>query len=314
VLFAASPAPALAQETEDAGLAQRHFERGVELYDREDFEGALASFRSSAELVPSPNSSLYIARCHRGLQQLAAAVEVYEETLREIRVSGDTTGRYAQTAEAAQAEMETLERRVGRLVLTGELPGSASIEIRGRDIPVRWLGLPLPVEPGTILVRVTSPGANWEQSVRVRARQEVELRLEEPSEEMVEPDTGIVTPDEPVDDASGGTPAWAIGGAIGSAAVGAIGWGLAIGFGLAADQRFADLDSQCMGGPCPPELSDTVDEGRTYQTMANVGIVIGSIGTAAAIAFLVAALVGGDDDDEAPIAIDATGGIRFRGL
>lgn len=49
-------APAAAQPEGDAAIyAQRHFERGAELYREARFEEALAAFRRSHGLFPSPN-------------------------------------------------------------------------------------------------------------------------------------------------------------------------------------------------------------------------------------------------------------------
>jgi hypothetical protein len=68
-----------------------------------------------------------------------------------------------------------------------------------------------------------------------------------------------------------------------------------------------------MGGPCPPELAGSVDEGRTYQTIANVGIGLAVVGIAAAAVFLVVGLTSNDGEAEA-LAFDEAGRLRFQGL
>src|SRR5258708_31077752 len=56
--------------------AQAQFQRGKKLYDAGNYEEALSEFRASLDIVASPNTRLYSARCLRELNRI---VEAYAE-------------------------------------------------------------------------------------------------------------------------------------------------------------------------------------------------------------------------------------------
>lgn len=52
-------------------------------------------------------------------------------------------------------------------------------------------------------------------------------------------------------------------------------------FGVLARSTYNDLQNQCSGGPCPPDKAGEIASGRTAQTVANVGLVLGVLGAGA---------------------------------
>ena len=48
----------------DREVARRHFERGVALYEAENFDGALEEFRAAYEAQPHPSVLVNIANCY----------------------------------------------------------------------------------------------------------------------------------------------------------------------------------------------------------------------------------------------------------
>jgi hypothetical protein len=60
-------------------------------------------------------------------------------------------------------------------------------------------------------------------------------------------------------------------------------------FGVLDQSRFDDLESQCNGSVCPPELAEDAETGRTYQTLANVGLGVGIAGVGTGLILLLTA-------------------------
>ena len=70
--------------------------------------------------------------------------------------------------------------------------------------------------------------------------------------------------------------------------VGLAGVATGIGFGIAAQNKRADLEGACSGGRCPPSREETLDAFRTQRTVAWVGYGVGAAGFAsAAVLFFV---------------------------
>jgi hypothetical protein len=290
-------APASAQPVDESQLfAQQHYERGRELYREGRFEDALASFRASYELVPSPNSYLYVARSLRGLERLAEAVEAYERVVRTAQLGADP--RYEETMDAARAEAAAIAPSIGRVILRVDaLPDGSEVTLDERSVPLEAIGLALPVMPGRVTAVIRAPGRDpVSSSADVAAGAEVELRLaaqapvvrETPSARVVPP---IVDP-APETEASPTYLTLTL--ASGSLAV--LGWGAFAIFGLLADSTFSDLQRECTGGVCDPSRAGDIDAGRTYETIANVGLVTGIAGTALVSLFLLLLVA-----DESPV-------------
>ena len=67
-------------------------------------------------------------------------------------------------------------------------------------------------------------------------------------------------------------------------------------FGGMTLSTYGDLDDTCPDGNCPVGSQEDIDAGQTYQTVANVGLVIGLVGAAAsATLFLLPMLTGSDE-------------------
>lgn len=152
---AASAAPSSANES--AGLAK--FDQAKKAYEAKDWSVALQAFQSSLELLPSPNTRLYIARCFRALGKYASAHTQFELAAREAQDRVVATGekRYAATVEAATAEGAEVLAKVGRLevALSGVAPSDLEIRIDGAPLAKAAWGSPAKVDPGSHVVRAT---------------------------------------------------------------------------------------------------------------------------------------------------------------
>jgi uncharacterized membrane protein YdfJ with MMPL/SSD domain len=65
--------------------------------------------------------------------------------------------------------------------------------------------------------------------------------------------------------------------------VGVVGLGLFIGAGTSANATYSDLEDACGNRPCPVSRQGDIDSGKTMQTLANVGLVVGGVGLGAGV-------------------------------
>lgn len=121
IAFASSPSMAApdpkAQSASDAG---RHFQRGVALFNEADYPGALAEFRRAYEIAPNAAVLYNIGQTHFQLRSYASALASFEKYLTDA-------GANAEHAKEAQAAIETLRARVGKVDVTA--PDGAEIAV-----------------------------------------------------------------------------------------------------------------------------------------------------------------------------------------
>lgn len=108
-VVAASAVTAPSRETHAApasdAAALKKFEDVRKAYDAGKFEEALLAFKASLELLASPNTRLYIARCYRALGKPASAYTTYRLASKAAQDRLNATGekRYTATRDAAAA-------------------------------------------------------------------------------------------------------------------------------------------------------------------------------------------------------------------
>ncbi|MEQ8453012.1 MAG: hypothetical protein RLO52_28300 [Sandaracinaceae bacterium] len=274
-------APVAAQPEGDAAIyAQRHFERGAELYREARFEEALAAFRRSHGLFPSPNSMLFVGRSLRELGRNAEAVEAFEAAVLEARLRAVDEPRYRDTEAAAEAERDALSDQVGFVVLErGEGGLEGGVRVEGRAISPERFGLPIPVTPGEVAIAV---GDAAPQRVQVRAGEELRVPLRAVSDRAA-PSLAVAP--------SGGAEGWLVAsGVVGGVAL--VGVAFALALTVAADARFSDLQARC-GGLCPPAEAGAIAEGRDLELagiLTGVGAAV--IGAAAVVLLLIGLATG----------------------
>jgi tetratricopeptide (TPR) repeat protein len=272
--------PTAAQKQE----ARDELRRGNEHYSKERYEEALAAFRKSYAAVPSPNSRLMIGRSLLRLGRSDLAHEELSATMAEATERGS---KYADARDAAQKELETLASQLAFLavVVTDAPPGSL-VSVGDRDIPVEQLPEQLPVLPGEITVVASGGGHTASETVTAAAGQSstLTLSLAPPSEPEPEP----VAPPAPapaveLDTASTPLRTWAyVAGGLGVAGLATFGV-----FGLLNQNKFGELEDACPGNTCPADRQGDIDTGRTYQTIANVGLIVGAVGIATGVTLFV---------------------------
>lgn len=294
---AATSATSAHAQTANESAAQVRFGRGRELFVANDFNGALVEFRAANQLVGSPNTRLYIARCLRELGRLGEAFIEFQRAAAEAADRSSSEPRYAATRDAARQDMEAIRPRIGNLTLRApRAPEGLVVRVGDTVVPNAMLDVPVPTTPGTIVVTASATGRlPFRQEITVRAganaEQSIELR---PDPNYVAPAVGSgnngnngngngangrdgesATPPPPrmvrVTEGGGVRIAGIVVGGLGVAGLAAF-----VGFGLRASARFVSLQTECGLGGCGPEWNPQIQEGQLFQTLANVGLIAGS--------------------------------------
>ncbi|HBQ17457.1 MAG TPA: hypothetical protein DEF51_42125 [Myxococcales bacterium] len=275
-------APVAAQPEGDAAIyAQRHFERGAELYREARFEEALAAFRRSHGLFPSPNSMLFVGRSLRELGRNAEAVEAFEAAVLEARLRAVDEPRYRDTEAAAEAERDALSDQVGFVVLErGEGGLESGVRVEGRAISPERFGLPIPVTPGEVAIAV---GDAAPQRVRVSAGEELRVPLRAVPEPAA-PSLAVAP--------SGGGEVWLVASGV-AGGVALVGVAFALALTVAADARFSDLQARCEGF-CPPAEAGAIAEGRDLELAGILTGVGAAVIGAGAVVLLIIGLASGE--------------------
>jgi len=317
--FALGAAPAFADgkspltaTAEEKQRAQDLYQRGTQEYDAKQYAVARATFHASYEIVASPASRFMIARTLRDQLLLAAAYEEFERTEEEARALGSEE-RYRKITEESAKEKERLSLRIARITVHVKGAGEgATVQVGKRELPKERWDHPFPVPAGaTSVVATAANGARVVRWVTAQAGKTVDVDLElgrgdavgttgaaaapvpapppaSPGEAKtfpaaVPPPSAGAAP-KATPDAAHGPRRSLVPYAIASGAVGVAGFAV---FGVAGAMTLAThsrLEGDCSAdGACPHDRLSDVDAGRTQQTIANIGLVVGAAGTGAAI-------------------------------
>jgi len=296
-------------------IAVSGFKEGKQAFGESRFEDALAAFRRSYEAMKSPNTKLMVVRT---LKALDKPVEAYQESIGDQDVmdaaAADNPEKYSDAVQAIRNEAESLKAAIGFLTVrvTGA-PAGATLRVAGEEIERSRWGEQLVVKPGTIEVELQTAEGSNKQQVVVTPGAQVPVNMVPPAkpEPEPEPSTGLF-------DGSSNQRLLAYG-AAGVGVAGFILFGVLGGLHLST---YSDLESACEGGVCPLSREGDIDQGRGYQTGANVCLVIGivGLGAGAALFFTTDWLEwlngdeGGDDSSDDDVELGVTpGGLQLRG-
>jgi hypothetical protein len=276
-------------EATRVAAAQQRFDRGYELFERNDYATAITEFRASIELVPSPNTRLYIGLCLLRMGALAEAYAELQRTFTEARDRALADPRYANARNIAERELTALRPRLGRLVLRADgAPSGASYRVASTEVLPAMLGLPLYFDPGEVTVTAEAPGyVPFRRTVRLLpdTTTEVEVTWEHAAPagtSTLAPTTASPPPDVvrieaprplPVERVTGGavrTAGYVVG------ATGLLGVGAFALFGIFARNTYDEVSRACGGRRCSsPAQELRIDEGEAWQLAANVSLGVG---------------------------------------
>lgn len=274
--------------------AAKTFKVADDLYDAKKYEEAITAYRASYDIVASPNPRLMMARSMRELGRLGQAYLEMQGALADAEAAAaQDPKKYSETVRAARDELEALKARVALLSLeVKNAPPGTKLEVAGRAVDLESLEHPLALEPGAVVIVAQVPGKpDNRRELALEAGTSTSLHIDltpgAPAEApSVAPTKSELPPPEPVErkiEPSSSTRTWAyVAGGVGVA--GLVTFGI---FGALDNSKFSGLDSDCPDGHCPPDRQADIDAGRRYQTIANVGLVVGVIGVGAgAVLFL----------------------------
>jgi hypothetical protein len=273
---------------QDRKRAQARYEDGTRLYEARRYAEAQKAFQESYDIVASPNSHLMMARSMREQSQLVTAYEELEHVENEARqLAAADPAKYASTVDKAIVDREALRKRIGLVTVRvrGEAP--VTVTVAGRLVAADRLSRPVPVMPGRVEVIGTAEDgrrSNRFVNVGAGAVQDVDLDVN------VQPVTALAatadssepTPSPPVEpDGDDGQRTSLVPFAVISGGLGVIALGVGIGFGVAQDSIYDDLDCQ----DCVVDENER-QRGQRWQTIANI-----SFGVAGGLGAITAALV-----------------------
>ena len=222
-------------------------------------------------------------------------LERTEAEARQLVAAGER--RYERAAAAAAAEREQVRAKLAIVsVRVSGAPPGAEVEVDGKRTPLAEDGTTSFVHvPGGVTLVLHLP----DQPVVTRTLQlsagrdlelVIDLQTEEPEPEPEPP------PPKPDDDELS---PWVVPAVI-AAGVALLGAGAFIGFGVRSTSIRSDLDDRCAPSCGTPADEDARTKGERYAKIANAGMVVGIVGLAAAIPFIVLAASDEPADEPAP--------------
>ncbi|MFO0549185.1 MAG: tetratricopeptide repeat protein [Polyangiaceae bacterium] len=266
-------APASAPPPEPS--AEAMFVSAQALYDGGKFQEALESFTAVVDKTQSPNARLYVARCLRELGRRPEAFVEMRATLQAATERAKTEERYAETRDAAAAELARLAPLVGQLtVAVGEgAPPDLAIKVNGRVVVVTALDQSVPVEPGDVSIEATAKDyAPFTRTVAIEAGGSKTLAV------TLQRAGSSDWPTQPLFFSG-----------IAVAGLGVAGFVTFAVAGVMANAKYDELTTACGGAPCDASYADDVEAGRTLDLVANIGVGIGAVGLAGGLALMLAA-------------------------
>ncbi len=199
---AAAGVPIEKASKEQLKAAQRTFEAADGLFDAKRYSEAITAYRASYEIVASPNSRLMIARSLAALGKLDDAYYELVGAVSDAKSAAAADEKYAPTLKAAEAELASLEPKVGRveLVLSDALK-EAKINVGPRTLTVLEHAAPVVVTPGSVVVVAALPdGRSVRRELSVAAGESEKVQLDLPAESEPSP---TPKPEAPTPAASG---------------------------------------------------------------------------------------------------------------
>ncbi len=296
--IAAQPRPAGPQEatSADLGGAKAEFANAQKLFKAGKYAEALPLFRNVADNTRSPNARLYVGHCLEQLGKIVDAYKTFELIVKELTEHPEE--KYEPTREAALAELAMLNVRVGKVVISlTEIPADAVVTLDGLRIEEKDFGSSIVVTPGSHHIEASAGGAApVRRDVKLDGGEvkTVILSLKKDDAPAAAAPPAPSSDVKPADNGSSGSSMRTIGYVAGG--VGVLGLGLFTVTGLMAKSTFDKLDSECKGGCSDAGHLGDIDHGKSLQTTANIGLVVGLVGLGTGAALV---LLGGKGADSA---------------
>jgi hypothetical protein len=265
--------------------ATRAYKAGVKALLAGKRDAALAKFRESYGIVASPNSRHMIMRVQF---EAGRDVEAYFEalaTIKEADVAAEKSAKYKKTAAAARTELEAVKAKLALVtVAVSDAPEGSTLTVGGQEIPsVEW-GNELVFLPGDLEVVLQTEAGTETKTVTLEAGSTTTVDIAPPEPKPADKPVD----DEPVDDEDGGEGVDKLTLAIISGGVGVAGMVSFAIFGSMSSSKHDVLQENCNSTEmtCDSQYEEDADTGGTYQVVANVSAIVGGVGLAAGVGFV----------------------------
>jgi hypothetical protein len=271
----ASAEPAAASAKDD----KARFADAVRSYKAGDFAHALPEFEALARETGSPNAELYVGYCYAGLERPADAYAAFELAAR----TAGSEERYAETRTAALNELSNLTLHIAKIVVSPvEQPPGLVVKVDGVVLDPEAFGSHRVFPAGDHRVEATATDRDpIVRDVHVEGGETKTVTLYFPKREAPAPGRTAA----PISDENRGSGLRTAG--FVAAGVGGAGLIAFVVGGLEARSVYNDLNRECGGSPCTDTAHQRdVDSGKSWQTVANVGLVVGGIGVATSATLL----------------------------
>lgn len=261
--FAQAP-PAEQADAAVPDEARARYERGIQLYNEQDYDAALLELERAYKLAPSFRILYNIAKVYRQRKDYAGAVRAFERYLRE----GGADVPPEKRTEVEQ-QLTLLKSRVGRVDVRTNVPGA---EVTVDDVPVGTTPLqePVLVNVGRRRIGASMSGripVNRLVSIAGNDSLTVDLELQEAGSKIVQVERGPAagpTTSTTTATSSKGPSVWIAWSATALLAGGAVAGGV-----LALNAK-SDLNEK-LKGPLTPEERDTArDSVKRWALLSDV--------------------------------------------
>lgn len=265
--------------------AQNRFVKGRDLFNAKKYEPALVELNASLDIVASPNTRLYIARCLQKMGKVVAAYAELGRTAIEAKELVRDDPRYEKTGTAAADERAQLEKQLAFAQLTILRPGpDTKVKVQGDELRPGGWAEPVPMKPGAATISVETPGhAPITKEVTVVAGQRLNVEIDADAAPVAA--APPPPPPEPARTSESSPILRPL--AFTFAGVAVAGLATFLVAGAMANGTHSDLEAACGAGPCPPGHETDIAAGKSQQTFANIGLGVFVIAGAASVTLFV---------------------------
>ncbi len=268
-LAVAMAAPAAAQDDKQRQAALDKFERGKALMIDKRYDEACRAFQTSLDLLRGVGTLYNLAECRIALGQRAAAWKLYRDAAWLARDQGAR-----DRAAAADERAKAIEQEVALVRLElAEAPAGAKLTIDDKAADLRSWRETQALDPGAHRFVLRAPGRRpWKLTTTFAAATDRTITV---------PPLAAAS-DTSEDDAPRSLPPERIGGIV-LGAIGLVGLGTGIGFGVVALKKSSEYQPLCDDqGRCPDGAIALHDQAKRAAVGADVALALGGAAVIAA--------------------------------
>lgn len=265
-------------QSRDPAAADALFQAGRALAKKGDFAAACPKFAESHRLDPAAGTLLNLAECEERAGKLASAWQSYAQARDMMQANDD---RLAFTVE----HITSLQRRLPKLVVRApsRTPGMRIVRDGSVELGEASLGVPIPVDPGSHTLEVTTPNnhaARFQVNVHLGETREIEVAVGPPLEARPAEVRAVEAPraDAPSPDSTRRTLQWV------SAGVGVAGLTVGAVTGIMALDAASTYKAHCTP-KCDATGLDAASSGQTLSVLSPVAFGVGLVGAAGFVYF-----------------------------